>query len=309
MNVFNLGRLPARHLLAGVWLATSVAAAMAQAASVEPVVAALGTVKITQGEVALLLNKLPPAERGVIVANPATLDPWLRQRLASVALFDEARRKGWTDRPEVKARVNAAAAEITQHIVTAAYLESVAQLPPGFPSDAELKTAYEQGKASFKLPAAYRVAQIFLAAPASDAAAVAKVRPEAEKLALQARGGDFAALARSRSEEPRSAAQGGDAGLLPLAQLLPEVRTAVAQLKIGEVSDALLSAGGFHIVKLLESQPERVATFEEMRPQLQLALRQQRQQQLVQAHMAQLAPAESIQINSAALDAAVQQRQ
>jgi peptidylprolyl isomerase len=52
--------------------------------------------------------------------------------------------------------------------------------------------------------------------------------------------------------------------------------------------------------------PARTATLEEMKPQLQGALRQQRQQQLVQAYLAQLAPATTLSIDAAALDAALE---
>ena len=221
-------------------------------------------------------------------------------------LLKEARDKGFTDKPEVKARIDAAVRELTARIVTTGYLESVSQVPAGYPSEAELSTAYEQGKAGFNLPATYRVAQIFLATPDTATAAVAKVREEAQKLAREARGGgDFAALARAKSQDRSSAERGGEVGNLPLARMLPEVRDAIAKLKTGQVGEPVQSAAGFHVVKLLESQPARTATLEEMRPQLQTALRQQRQQQLIQAHLTQLAPATQLSIDAVALDAAL----
>ncbi|WP_269759429.1 hypothetical protein [Variovorax sp. E3] len=58
-------------------------------------------------------------------------------------------------------------------------------------------------------------------------------------------------------------------------------------------------------MKLLDVTPARTATLEEMTPQLQAALRQQRQQQLVQAYLAQVAPATNLSIDAAALDAAL----
>lgn len=304
-------RMPSLRAAAGVLLASSLGAAAAQtpppAVSAGPVVASMGAVTVGRADVERLLTGLPDAERKALKDNRASLDNWLRQRLASEALLREARAKGWAERPEVKARIGAAVDEITQRIVATSYLESLAQLPAGFPSDAEVAAAYEQGKAGFALPAVYRVAQIYLAAPAGDAAAQAKVRDEARKLAVQARSGDFASLARSRSDDKRSAERGGEVGALPLAQLLPEVRTVVGKLKVGEVSEAVASDAGFHIVKLLETQPTRTATLQEMTPQLQAALRQQRQQQLVQAHMAGLAPAGSVTIDAAALDATLRQ--
>lgn len=291
---------------AGVLLVSSVGMASAQApAPGNTVVARLGEVTVGQDEVEKLLQALPEAERAAVKADRATLDGWLRQRLLSEAVLRDARAKGWADRPDVKAKIDAATREISARIVSTSYLESVSQVPTGFPSDAEIKTAYEQGKTGFNLPAAYRVAQIFLATPDRDAAAVAKVREEAGKLARQARAGDFAAVARASSQDRRSAERGGEVDTLPLARVLPELRDTVAKLKPGQVSEPVQAEAGFHVVKLLDVQPARTATLDEVKPQLQAALRQQRQQQLVQAYLAQVAPATNLSIDAAALDAAI----
>ncbi|MGJ7502147.1 peptidylprolyl isomerase [Variovorax sp. ZT5P49] len=293
-----------------VLLASSIGMAGAQtppsaSASGGAVVARLGEITVGQDEVEKLLQALPDNERAAVKTDRATLDGWLRQRLLSEAVLRDARAKGWADRPEVKAKIDAATREITARIVSTSYLESMSQVPADFPSDADIKVAYEQGKANFNLPAAYRVAQIFLATPDRDAAAVAKVREEAGRLARQARTGDFAAIARASSQDKRSAERGGEVDTLPLARMLPELRDTVARLKPGQVSDPVQAEAGFHVVKVLEVQPGRTATLEEMKPRLQAALRQQRQQQLVQAYLAKAAPATNLSIDAAALDAAV----
>lgn len=291
---------------AGVVLVSSMGVAAAQApAAGQAVVARLGEATVRQDEVERLLQALPEAERTAVKADRASLDAWLRQRLVSEALLRDARAKGWADRPEVKAQIDAAVREVTSRIVSSSYLDSVSQVPAGFPSDAELKAAYEQGKANFNLPAAYRVAQIYLATPERDAAAIAKVRDAAAALAREARAGDFAAVARARSQDPRSAERGGEVDTLPLARILPALRDTIAKLKVGEVSEPVQAEAGFHVVKLLGIQPARTATLDEMAPQLRAALRQQRQQQLVQAFLAQLAPPAQLSIDAAALDAAL----
>lgn len=221
-------------------------------------------------------------------------------------MLREARSKGWGDRPEIKARVDAAVKDVTARIITTAYLESVAQVPADYPSDAEVNAAYEQAKASFNLPATYRVAQIYLPVAPNDAADAKKVAEKAKKLAVQARAGDFAALAKAESQDKRSAEQGGEVGTLALADMLPEVRDTVAKLKVGQVSDPVQAAAGVHIVKLLDQQPARTATLEEMTPRLKQALRQQRQQQMLQDYLAKLAPADRVNIDTAALDAVLQ---
>ncbi|MGT2429768.1 peptidylprolyl isomerase [Cupriavidus basilensis] len=300
--------LPPVRTAIGILLASWLSAAPVQAAesAASPVVARLGTITVGQDDVARLLQGLPDADRAAARSNRAGIENWLRQRLASEALLREAQAKGWADQPEMKARVDAAVREISARIVSTTYLESVTQVPPGYPSEAEVKAAYEEGKANFQVPATYRVAQIFLATKAGDAAASARVRDEARKLAGQARQGDFAALARRHSQDARGAERGGEVGTLPLAQMLPEVRDVVARLKAGQVSDPVQSDAGFHVVKLLDSQPARTAALDEIKSQLVAAMRQQRQQQLVQAYLARLTEAGPLSIDTAALDAVLQ---
>ncbi len=292
----------------GLVLATLLGSVAAQTpAAAGPAVAQMGAVSIAQSEVERLLQDMPAAERAQLKEQRAGLDGWLRQRLASEALLREAQQKQWGERPEVKARVDAAQREIRDRIVSSSYLESVVQLPADFPGEAQLTAAYEQAKPQLQLPATYQVAQIYLALPAgADAAAIAALRAQAVQLAEQARKGDFAALAKARSQDARSAARGGDVGALPLAQLLPEMRETVSGMKPLQVSAPVQSPAGFHVLKLLAKQPARTATFEESRPRLQAAVRAQRRQELVNAYFAQLAPADSIRIDSAALDAALQ---
>jgi peptidylprolyl isomerase len=207
----------------------------------------------------------------------------------------------------VQARIDAAVKDVTARVVTSSYLESIVQLPAGFPSDAEVSAAYERAKPQLNMAATYRVAQIFLpVTPDADAAAIAAVRTRAAELAAQARTGDFAALAKAHSQDAASAAEGGEVGNLPLAQLLPETREMVATMQPNQISDPVRSTAGFHVLKLLGSQPARPATLEEAKPMLQAALREQRQQELINAHLSKLAPSSSVSIDKAALDAVLQ---
>lgn len=300
--------LPTAAAAFGILLAgTAAAQSSTPAAAPGKTVAQLGAVTVGQDELIRMLQALPDAEREAAKANRAGVEGWLRQRLISEALLKEAQSKGWAERPENKARVDAAVRELTTRMVTTGYLESVTPVPAAYPSEAELRAAYDQGKAGFNVPAQYRVAQIFLSAPKSDTAAVAKARDEAKKLAVQARSGNFASIAKSHSQDPRSAERGGEVGMLPLDQLLPEMRETVVKLKVGQVSDPVQSNAGFHVLKVLDSQASHVATFEEIKPRLNDALRQQRQQQLAQAYLSGLAPAGSLSIDGAAVDAALQE--
>ena len=300
--------MPVARTVVGILLTSLIGVVSAQtpaAGSASGPVATLGKVKLEQADVQRMFRNMSDTDRAAVLSSHATAETWLRQSITGEAVVQEARTKGWADKPEIKGRINDAVKEVTERIISNAYLESIAQIPSDYPSEAETHTAYDQAKSGFNLPTVYHVAQIFLKAPSNDTAAVATARAKAIKLAAQAHDGDFAALARSNSDEAASAARGGDVGVLPLANILPELQDTVAKMKKGQVSDPIQTGSGFHIVKLLDTQPPRTATYEEIKPRLQAVLRQQRQQQMVQTYLAKLAPEGSITINGAALDAAL----
>lgn len=300
--------LPCLRGVAAVMLVSvlGVAGAQTKVTSADKPIVSMGQISVAQTDLEQMLQALPPSERAAVKNDRAALENWLRQRVTSEALLREARSKGWADRPEIKARVDAAVKEITGRLIATSFLESMTPVPADYPSEADVKAAYEQNKSGYNLPASYRVAQIYLTTSTNDDVGNKKVAEKAKRLAAQARSGDFAALAKAQSQDPTSAARGGEVGTLALTDMLPEVREAVAKLKPGQVSEPVQAAAGIHIVKLIEVQPARTATLDEMKPRLQAALRQQRQQQLVQAYLSSLAPADGMTIDTATLDATLQ---
>ncbi|WP_157792901.1 peptidylprolyl isomerase [Bordetella genomosp. 8] len=264
------------------------------------VVARMGTVEVQRGEVQAMLNALAPQARAQVKANRSLLDNMVRGRLAEKALLQQAQSQNWAQRPEVKAQIEAA----TREIVFRSYLASVSTVPADYPSDKELSAAYERTKSNWVEPAMYRVAQIFLAAPINDAAAVARARRQADDVARQAQGpkADFTTLMKKYSQDP-GAQQGGDTGMIPLAQLLPEMRPVVATMRKGQVSAPVQSLQGFHILKLVDERPQQAATFAQVRDRLRLGMRQERQQQAAQAYLQGLLDKQSVTVDGAALGA------
>lgn len=264
--------------------------------------ARLGDQQVNAEELKALFAQLPVEARLQLRNDRPALETWIRARLAEKALYQQAEAKGWSKRPDVEAQTRAA----VEQIVLRNYLNSVTQVPDDYPGDAELKQAYENAKASLQVPALYRVSQIFLAVP--DEQALDSVRKQADSIAkrAQASGGNFAELAKTYSQDAGSAARGGDIGLQPLAQLLPEVRGAVSKLKVGAVSEPLQSPLGLHIVKLTEVQPARVATFDEVRGQLRDALRAQRQEQAAKTYVEGMFNSATLSIDGAVLNKVIE---
>lgn len=263
-----------------------------------PAVARLGNQHIDVLELKSVLATLPQESREQLRGNRGALETWIRSRLAQKAVLEQADAQGWRQRPEVEQQTRAA----TEQIVFRDYMLSVSQVPADFPSAAELQQAYDSGKAQWVTPPLYQVSQIFLAV--ADPQSVDAVRRQAQELSrkAQAAPGEFAALASQYSQDPDSARRGGDSGLQPLQQLVPEVRSVVARLKPGAVSEAVQSPAGFHVLKLTAQQPARTASLDELRERLTQALRAQRQEQIAKAYLEGMLNTATLSIDGAELN-------
>ena len=263
-----------------------------------PAVARLGNQQIDLTEMQSVLASLPAETREQLRGNRGALETWLRSRLAQKAVLEQADAQGWRQRPEVQQQTRAA----TEQIVFRDYMLSVSQVPAGYPSTAELQQAYDAGKAQWVTPPMVRVSQIFLAV--NDPQSAEAVRRQAQELSrkAQATPGDFAALATQYSQDPNTASRGGDSGMQPLQQLVPQVREAVARLKVGGVSEVVQSAAGFHVLKLTAQQPARTATLDELRARLTEALRSQRQEQIAKAYLEGMLNTATLSIDGAELN-------
>lgn len=76
-----------------------------------------------------------------------------------------------------------------------------------------------------------------------------KQRADSVYNALRA-GADFDELAKKVSQDPGTAAKGGEIGWVSKGQLLTEFENAMMALNVGEYSAPVLSAVGYHIIKL-----------------------------------------------------------
>ena len=269
-----------------------------------PAVARLGNQQVAPEELKALLATLPTEAREQLRANRGALESWIRSRLAEKVVLEQADAQGWRQRPEVERQTRAA----TEQIVFRDYLQSVSQVPTDYPSAVELQQAYESGKAGWVTPPMYRVSQIFLGV--ADQSTLESVRKQALELSKKAQAAptEFAALASQYSQDRASAERGGDTGLQPLQQLVPEVRGAVSRLKIGAVSEPVQSAAGFHVIKLTEQQPARTATLEELRERLTQALRAQRQEQIAKAYLEGMLNTATLSIDGAVLNKVLEEK-
>lgn len=116
-------------------------------------------------------------------------------------------------------------------------------------SDEEVDEALAELQANLGKPE-YRVAELYLGTDSTNSED--EVRQTAQRLVDQLRqGGDFETLARQFSQSA-SAANGGDLGWVRPGQLDSDLDAALAGLQPGQVAGPLRTAGGYHIIMMLD---------------------------------------------------------
>ena len=263
------------------------------AAADDDVIANLGPQPIKRADLKDFIDGLSPAQREQAARDPKVMVELVRAAIGRRVLLEDADKQGWDKKPEVAAAI----ARARHEVVLGTYLRSVAAPPPGFPSDDDIRAAYEANRDRFRQ---YHLAQIYLAEPPGsppDAiAAIAKTAQDIAKKA-KAKGADFAALARADSDDAASAAKGGDLGWLAESQLVPEVLGAVMATPEKGVSEPIHAAGGWHILTVLGAKP---ADLGQVHDQIANLLREGKTAQTQQAYIDKLLIERQLTVNETA---------
>lgn len=246
-------------LAAACWGAATVAVAAGQA----PAVLLEGDgVQITSADVIADAQRLPPVMRDSFLGVPNNVKSIARNLYIRRVMAERAKTATPND-PVVAAAARIAVDKALSDMYLQVFNEQ--HQPAAEALDAQVRATYQAQKESFKLPAQVHVAHILVAQDAPDAEA------HAQKLLEELRGGaDFAELAQKESADPGSGSKGGDLGWVGKGKMVPPFEEAAFALKNpGELSGVVKSAFGYHIIKLLESRPERLQTLDEVRPQIE----------------------------------------
>lgn len=145
----------------------------------------------------------------------------------------------------------------------------------------ELRKLYEEQAASYTTEERRRARHILIIADkVADAAAESAAKTKAEAVVKRLRAGAaFEKLAAEFSQDTATAGQGGDIGFVGKGVLDKAVEEALFALQAGAVSEPVRAADGFHILKLVELQPARTQSFDEVRQQIESDTRKRRAEQ------------------------------
>jgi peptidyl-prolyl cis-trans isomerase C len=190
-------------------------------------------------------------------------------------LAQQAAKDGLDQREEIAEQLLLA----RQKVLVQAYLQGYVKAHPI--SQEALKKEYEAYKQQMSKMKEYKLAHILVASEAEAQAIVASLKKK----------GKFEKLAKEKSNDPGSKNNGGDLGWMNPADVVPEFAQAVMGMTHGDISDPVKTRFGWHIIRLDDSRPLKVATFEELSAQIEGKL----QNELVEAQVKKLRADATIQ--------------
>ena len=142
----------------------------------------------------------------------------------------------------------------------------------------ECRRFYDSHSQNFFLPARLRASHLFLAAPPETPPEIVEAKRTAiEALSVRLVGGeDFATLAAQNSEDEATKLRGGDLGYFSATRMPPDFVEAATKLRPKEVSKPIRTRLGFHILKLIDVQPARQQTLDDVRSDIAIELENQK---------------------------------
>jgi parvulin-like peptidyl-prolyl isomerase len=250
--------------LAPVFLALAVSTCSSSSKVVDPVVAQVGKVTITVGELQTRLPKLAQSFRAQFATSSSAIDKrvfLLNVMLKDEAVVQEARRRGYDRDPAVRS--------VTIDRMLEDEVEA-SNKPVDLPNS-DVERYYLDHKDELTWPEQVRVLQM-----------VAHDRAVAQRVAAQARAAEksdidaFQSLVVKHSEDWLSRARGGDMGFIDRKSSrfpVAVVDAAFALRGLYDVSDPIESEHGFHVLKLVQRLPAFTPTLAEAAPDIRAKLR------------------------------------
>jgi peptidyl-prolyl cis-trans isomerase D len=192
--------------------------------------------------------------------------------------------------------------KIKYAVIDSNKVESSVQVTPD-----DLRSYYNEHREQYRMPEQVKVSHILIKTPLPgpdgkvDDKGAAEAQRRAEDLLKQLKSGaKLEDLAKKYSEDPGSAKEGGSLGWIGRGQTVPEFEKTAFSLSKGQISDLVKSSYGFHIIRVDDKQDAHVKSLDEVKSDIEPALKHQKAQQLAQRQ------AESLlkEARSSSLDAA-----
>ncbi|MDV6344976.1 SurA N-terminal domain-containing protein [Nitrosomonas sp. Is37] len=143
----------------------------------------------------------------------------------------------------------------------------------------EIRNYFDEHQSEFGQEEQRKASHILITVPATasdDEKATARDKAENLLAQLKVEPEKFAELASENSEDQGSAKVGGDLGFLGRGILVKEFEDELFQMQPNEIRGPVETAFGFHIIRLSEIKPAKIASLEEVRDDIEQILKRQK---------------------------------
>ena len=214
------------------------------------ILAQVGNDPITLLDVERMILQMPKPLRQIYTNSIAKEE--LLKKLIDTKLFAKAAQETHLDRePEVRHKIQAAVERTLSQEFQKKISESISI------SETELRAYYKKFSRVFTMPAQIKIQEIIVGS-----------EDEARRITFQLESGkDFAEIAREKSIGA-TAQSGGQLGWFGKGRLDLAVDQAGFALAVGETSEIIKTARGYHIIKLIDKRPAREQPFESVKSRI-----------------------------------------
>ena len=241
--------------------ALAIAAALLAPAAQAQNIAIVNGKAVPKARVDALLDQVTKQAKSRGQELPPNIDKLVRDKVVLDEMFvQEAEKRGVASSPEYKAQMEMA----RQSILVQGLLADYEKKNPV--TDADIQAEYDKFKAQAG-GTEYRARHILV-----------EKEDEAKALIAQLKSGaKFEELAKKHSKDPGSGENGGDLDFAPAGAYVPEFSQAMAKLKKGEITETPVKTQfGYHIIRLEDTRQAQFPPLEEVKPQIQQRLAQQK---------------------------------
>ena len=234
-------------------------------ASADPVVVTIGTDKITQSQFEMIVASLPEQAR-TAAKTPEGRRQLAEQLVELMVLAKEAKLRKLDQKPAVQTRLTIQA----DQVLAGAMFESL-----GTSDEAALHAYYDAHKSEMDQIHARHILIRFQGSAVplrlgqkdlTDDEALQKAKDLRAKIVA---GAKFTEVAQAESDDVGSGANGGDLDTFGHGQMVPEFEKAAFALPVGQVSEPIRSAFGYHLI-LVETHDAK--SFDQARPEIEKSL-------------------------------------
>jgi peptidyl-prolyl cis-trans isomerase C len=259
-------------------------AIMAEEKKSSKLVAEIGDIMITDGDLEARIQGLPPKYHDRFKSEKqrmAFLDRIVEMHVLAMAAKEEK-----MDREDsVKTRIDDAVAGILAQEYVKRRLSDKKDL-----SEEDIKKYYDEHLSEFTKPASVRVDHILIKLdPKAKEKEASEVLAKAQEIRAKLdAGADFAKLAAEYSDDERTKKKGGDLGFITKGRMSPDFSKAAFSLKEGEISEPVKTPLGYHIIKAGEKKAEDILPLDTVKKKIESRLNNTMKRELMEREVARL---------------------